>query len=82
MIWTITLGSDLPFDQGGRGPDEPIWYFDVREQAAKAMQAVVDSELDFTAGTVDAVPEDDWMTDASEFGVYLMLQLGGDPGCA
>ncbi len=73
---TITLGNpDVPLQLGGRGPDEPIWYFGLPEQYELALKAVIAADLAHTTGVVDEVPADDLENDAGEFQAYLELQL-------
>jgi len=76
LYHTITLGDpDLPFQAGGRGPDEPTWYFDVPEQFEKALNELVGYDLDFTQDTAAALPEGELVSDAAEFIDYVRMQV-------
>lgn len=73
--YTIQMGagSDVPLHEGGTGPDEPIWYFNLLEQFDKAFEGVSKHGLQCVIDEVAAMPEGEMVSDAAEFIDYLNL---------
>ncbi|MGZ8317475.1 MAG: hypothetical protein ACXWVD_00090 [Telluria sp.] len=74
--YTIQMGAgtDVPLIEGGTGPDEPVWYFDLKEQFDLAVAQAAKMDVAITTGSAESVPDGDFVSDAAEFAEYVTMQ--------
>jgi hypothetical protein len=70
----LGLGSNVAPHEGGSGPDEPVWYFDLKEQFDRAVQIAKEFNLPHNTGQVRELPPDELASDADEFRAYASLE--------
>lgn len=76
--FTIQLGAgtDVPLQEGGTGPDEPVWHFTSQEDRDAAAGTAKALGLAYVTGEVDDLPEGaDGPDELADFTSYANMQV-------
>lgn len=76
--YTIQLGAgpEVPLEDGGSGPDEPVWRFDDRAEFDEAVGLAAQHDIEIVIGTGE-LPEGEECDTLDDFSDYLNMELEG-----